>query len=57
MNCTGEQVTFAQVYEEVSSMFSHDFKCKKITKNAAFGVPGVKVPQSSEYLKVIFFSF
>lgn len=49
---TKQKVTFSDVYEEFNSTFSKDFKFKKVTKNFAFSIPNVHVPQSSEYLMV-----
>lgn len=49
---TSKEINFADVYAEMNSYFSHDFKCRKVTKHFAFNVPGVKVPQTSEYLQV-----
>lgn len=50
---TSKEVTFNDVHAECLEHFSHDFKCKPVTKHFAFHVPGVKVPQTSEYLNVI----
>lgn len=49
---TGNEMNFSDVYAEVNSYFNHDFKCRKVTKHFAFNVPGVKVPQTCEYLQV-----
>lgn len=49
---TTKDVSFNDVYAEANSYFTHDFKCRTVTKHFAFNVPGVKVPQTSEYLQV-----
>lgn len=49
---TNQAASLTDVYEELNTLFSHDFKCKKVTKNAAFTIPDVNVPQTGEYLKV-----
>lgn len=49
---TNKEVDFNDLYEEFNNYFPHDFKCRKVTKHFAFNVPGVKVPQTCEYLQV-----
>lgn len=49
---TNKEVDFNDVYAEFNDYLPHDFKCRRIEKHFAFNVPGVKVPQTSEYLQV-----
>lgn len=49
---TSKKATFGDVYNELAKNLSHDFKCKKVTKNFAFHVPNVDIPETSDYFKV-----
>lgn len=49
---TNKEVTITDVYKEFNEYFPSTFKSKKVEKHFAFNVPGVKVPQTSEYLQV-----
>lgn len=49
---TSKEVTMGDVYQEFNDYCPHTFKSKRIEKHFAFNVPGVKVPQTSEYLQV-----
>lgn len=49
---TDIEVTIGEIYQEFNEYCQHSFKSKKVEKHFAFHVPGVKVPQSSEYLHV-----
>lgn len=40
------------VHAEFGQIFPQSFKCRPATKHFAFHVPGVTVPQTSEYLNV-----
>lgn len=53
---TSEDVTLKDVYEEFSSIATSlhidEHRCKTVTKNFAFQIPDVDIPQTSEYLMV-----
>lgn len=49
---TDNEVTINDIYHEFNEYCPHSFKSKKVEKHFAFHVPGVKVPQTSEYLHV-----
>lgn len=49
---TGKEVTIGEIYHEFNEYCKHSFRSKKVEKHFSFHVPGVKVPQTSEYLHV-----
>lgn len=49
---TDNDVTIGEIYHEFNEYCHHSFKSKKVDKHFAFHIPGVKVPQTSEYLHV-----
>lgn len=54
---TNKEVAIGDMYTEFNDYLTHDFKCKKVNKHFAFSVPGVKVPQTCDYLQVYIYFF
>lgn len=54
MGETNEEVTMNDVYTEFNEHCKHTFKSKIVKKHFAFNVPGVNVPQTSQYMHIVY---